>query len=114
MARSTSRAAVPATRFIHAEPLEPRVLLASDFASVGMVFVSGANFAVETFATEGFIDDDGSTSGTAFESANDGRVTDEGLEYSRINNLADYRFTRDPDRGRVNEPDETNGAQFRE
>lgn len=95
------------------EPLEARRLLASDFASVGMVFISGANFQVETFATEGFIDDEGRTTGTSFESARNGRVTDEGLEYSRINNLADYRFTRSPDRGRVGEPDETNGAQFR-
>lgn len=100
--------------FAPIEPLEPRVLLASDFASVGMVFISGANFSVETFATEGFIDDDGRTSGTTFESARNGRVVDEGLEYARIHNLADYRFTRSPDRGLVSDPDETNGAQFRD
>lgn len=114
MTRRRSPAAPPVPPFRMIETLEPRLLLASDFASVGMVFVSGSNFAVETFGTEGFIDDDGMTSGTTFESARNGRVVDEGLEYSRIHNLADYRFTRSPDRGRISSPDETNGAQFRD
>lgn len=97
----------------HFEALEPRRLLAINFASVGLLYVhEDGSLGAETFSTEGRIEDDGSATGEMFESGRLGPVSDQGLRYNRVTVLPDGRFVRSPNRGRLREPDETNGAWF--
>jgi hypothetical protein len=100
------------------ESMEPRVVLDSAFASVGIVAaptVSG-RLGVETWATEGVLNSEGAvTQGSVWVDGEGGRdFDDDNLWYNRIYKLlGDGRLARDPnDSFFSNDPIETNGAQF--
>ncbi|MEN0020624.1 MAG: hypothetical protein AAF747_07065 [Planctomycetota bacterium] len=97
------------------ETLEPRCLLDSSFASVGIAVGPSQGLpGVEVFSTEGIVRDDGSVGGDLFIDGDGGRdLEDSDLFYNSITKLQDGRFLRDPDNGFLtNDALETNGAQF--
>ncbi len=95
------------------EPLEPRTLLTA-FASVGLDYDvgSGGTIAAVVFATEGDIATSGAATGSQYKHGVSAREFESTLEYNSISRLVDGRFVRTPNRGRFNNPDESNGAQF--
>ncbi len=96
------------------EMLEARALFAGDFASVGMRFETFGfgNLDGDVFISEGFIDDSLSTFGDVFSSGSLDRVRVDTLPYDFIEQSADGRYVRHPDRGSFGVPVESNGARF--
>jgi hypothetical protein len=83
------------------------------FASVGLDYdLVDSGVAAVVFSSEGDIGSDGAASGSIYRHGVSARDFESTLKYSSINRLADGRFVRNPDRGRFNNPTETNGAQF--
>ena len=109
--RSNPKPALPTL-----EPLEPRVVLSTNFASVGLFYgqstFDGLVFAA--FNTEGTVFDNGSVAGNLWSADDGGRDLESSILYNSISWFGDGRFTRDPNRGYDAAYAETNGAQFRD
>ncbi|MCC6425455.1 MAG: hypothetical protein IT435_01410 [Phycisphaerales bacterium] len=84
------------------------------FAGTGLVIGQDAMLrpSAVTFAGEGTIDSSLATSGSGYRSGEDDREAADDLWYDSITELADGRFTRDPDRGFYGDPGESNGARY--
>lgn len=93
--------------------LEPRALLAA-YASVGIVQGpdSLGRPTAQVFATEGFRENDGASSGSVFGHGSSDRQFEGDLYYDSVRELLDGRFTRDDDRGYYGNPIEQNGARY--
>ncbi|MCL4743203.1 MAG: hypothetical protein KJZ54_13490 [Phycisphaerales bacterium] len=95
------------------EPLESRVLFATDFAGVGLIYgASGPATVGRTFSQESVLSPEFTASGDVFVSAANDRQRDGDILYSAISNLADGRFLRTPDAGLLGTLVESNGARF--
>jgi hypothetical protein len=103
----------PDTRWQTVEPLETRMFLAA-FASVGLDYTleQGGSIAATVFSTEGDLAAGGATTGSQYKHGTSSRDFDAALPYNAVSRLADGRFVRNPSRGRFDDPDEANGAQF--
>ena len=99
---------------IHFDALEPRVVLDSSFASVGLAYAETLfdGLAVTAFNTEGTLFDSGSVSGDLWSADNGGRDRDSAIRYDSVTRNFDGRALRDPDRGFNDDYAETNGTQF--
>lgn len=95
------------------DTLEPRTLLVA-FASVGLDYDIGdsGDIAAVVFATEGDLAASGAATGSQYRHGVTSRDFETTLQYSNVSRLADGRFVRTPSRGRFNNPEEANGAQF--
>lgn len=95
------------------ETLEPRTLFAA-FASVGLDYdvQDGGDIAAVVFATEGDVNASGAVTGSQFRHGVSARDFEVSIPYSTMARQADGRFIRSPDRGRFDDPSESNGAQF--
>lgn len=95
------------------EPLESRVLFATDFAGVGLIYgASGPATVGRTFLQESVLSPEFSASGDVYVSGVNDRQRDANILYSSITNLTDGRFLRTPDRGLLGSLVESNGARF--
>lgn len=95
------------------DSLEPRLVLASTFASAGLFYQPGlASQEVISFSTEGTLSDALTVNGSRYRSDSGDREFEGGLRYDSISNFADGRFDRNPPEGFFGEPFERNGARF--
>jgi len=110
--RGSSLAAFAGGEFL--ESLESRTLYAADFVSVGMRFETYGfgNVDGAVFMSEAYVDDDFNTDGDVYTSASYDRTRVDTLPYSSIEQIADGRYRRHPDRGSFGSPFESNGARF--
>ncbi|HYE01844.1 MAG TPA: hypothetical protein VD963_01280 [Phycisphaerales bacterium] len=99
--------------------LEGRVLPSGAFASVGLAYNASdpGSIAAVVYSVEGELgnpDPDGvaPVGGDMFVSDIGGRQFDGDLPYGAVRFLADGRLERLPNRGRRDDPDETNGTRF--
>jgi hypothetical protein len=96
------------------EPLEPRRVMDSEFASVGLRWEACCPWDIPAtvYSTEGFIANDGTVDGNVFVAGFQSREPAGPLYYDAIDFIPDGRYTRWPDVGTLGDPKESNGAQF--